>query len=63
MQTQHFNQGQPKQRTKTQQVKNTPSANESETPASLMTIKSWCANPDSCLTDCKTYCKKLKPVK
>ena len=22
-------------------------------------MRSWCANPESCLTDCQDYCKKL----
>lgn len=32
---------------------------ESESSKQGLVMGSWCANPDSCSTDCHDYCKKL----
>jgi hypothetical protein len=32
---------------------------ESKSSKQGVVMRSWCANPESCLTDCKDYCKKL----
>ncbi len=32
---------------------------ESKSSKQGVVMRSWCANPDSCLTDCQDYCKKL----
>jgi len=45
-----------KELTQTAQVDN---LDESKSSTQEVVIRSWCANPDSCLTDCQDYCKKL----
>ena len=45
-----------KELTQTAQVDN---LDDSKSSKQGVVIRSWCANPDSCLTDCQDYCKKL----
>lgn len=46
----------PKEATRRPQVNN---LEESKSSKQGVLMRSWCANPESCLTDCQDYCKKL----
>jgi hypothetical protein len=46
----------PKEVTRRPQVNN---LEESKSRKQGVLRRSWCANPESCLTDCQDYCKKL----
>lgn len=46
----------PKAVTRGQQVNN---LEKSKLSKQGVLMRSWCANPESCLTDCQDYCKKL----
>jgi hypothetical protein len=46
----------PKEVTRMAQVHN---LEESKSSKQGVFMRSWCANPESCLTDCQDYCKKL----
>ena len=63
MQKQYSNKDQLKHLATPQEAADETLNQTADSDLSLTAIRSWCANPDSCLTDCKTYCKKLKQVK
>jgi hypothetical protein len=46
----------PKEAMRRPQVNN---LEESKSSKQGVLMRSWCANPESCLTDCQDYCKKL----
>jgi hypothetical protein len=63
MQKQYSNKEKPNHRATQQQAAGKNLNQKFSMDLSQTVIRSWCANPDSCLTDCKTYCKQLKPTK